>query len=105
MVGADRLTTRRQLVNYRDIQIAIECHGKGSGYGCGCHHKDVWRLLILCPEACSLLHTETVLLVDYHIAKICELHTILDQGMCADEDVHLARGYALQGVASLGSLR
>ena len=52
-----------------------------------------------------MLHAEAVLLVDYDISEVCELHLILNKGVRTDKYIYLARGYALQGVTSLGSLR
>ena len=58
----------------------------------GGHHEDVRRLLVLRPKPGALLHAEAVLLVDHHEPQVGELHAAFDQGVRADQDVHLARG-------------
>ena len=95
----------RQLVYDRDVEVAVEGHGQRARYGRGGHDQNVWRAVVLGPEARALLHTETVLLVDYDISQIGEAYVVLDQGMRADEYVDFARGYALDGAAPLGRLR
>ena len=39
----------------------------------------------------ALMHAETVLLVDDDKAETCEVHTFLEQGVRADDDVRIAR--------------
>ena len=51
----------------------------------------MWRLRILCPQPRSLLHTESVLLVDNHKTKIREFDPILNQGVRSDQHIYLAR--------------
>ena len=63
------------------------------------------RLCVLGPEAGALLDSETVLFVDDDQPQVGEAHAVLDQGVRADEDRHLARGDTLERGAALGRLR
>ena len=54
----------RKLVDDRYVQVSVERHGQSARDGGGCHHQNVWSNGILGPQASTLGHTETVLLVD-----------------------------------------
>ena len=89
MQGLDRLTSRRQLVDDRNVEVAIDGHRQGARYGRCCHHEHVRRLGILEPQLRALLHAKAVLLIDHDHSEVLELHIGLYQGMCAYEDVQL----------------
>ena len=57
------------------------------------------------PEPGALLHAEAVLLVDHHEPQVGELHAVFDQGVRADQDVHLARGDPFERQPALPGLR
>ena len=84
MYGLDRPSSRRELVDHRDVEVAVEGHGQRAGNRRGGHHEDVRRLLVLRPEPGALLHAEAVLLVDHHEPQVGELHAVFDQGVRAD---------------------
>ena len=90
MAGPDWLTTRRKLVNDTHVEIAIKCHGKGTGDGSGCHHQYVGRVHTLAPQFGALSHAETVLLVDDDKTETCELHRVFDDGMSAHKNLYAA---------------
>lgn len=48
------------------------------------------RYGIFHPQACALGHSEAVLLIDHHVAKILELHRIFNHGVGAYEHVERA---------------
>ncbi len=105
VVGAYGLASGRQFVDDRDVQVAVEGHGKRAGDGGGGHHQHVGRPGVLRPEAGPLLHAEAVLLVDHHEAQVAELHLVLDQGVGADQQLYFARGDPLQRRPALLRLR
>ena len=59
-----RLTARRQLINDRNIQIAVKSHGQCPGNWRGGHHQNMRRHGVLHPKTGALLDTKTVLLID-----------------------------------------
>ena len=105
MHRADRPATRRQLVDHRDVEIAVERHGERSRNGRGGHHQHVGRLLVLGPHPRPLLDAETVLLVDDDQPQIREAHPILDQRMSPHQQLHLARSDPLECSAAFAGLR
>ena len=105
MYGLDRPSSRRKLVDHRDVEVAVEGHGQRAGNRRGGHHEDVRRLLVFGPEPGALLHAEAVLLVDHHEPQVGELHPVFDQGVRADQDVHLARGDPFERQPALPGLR
>ena len=60
----DRLSSRRQLINLRHVQVTILRHRQGARDRSRRHHKRVRRKLCLIPERGSLRDAEAVLLVD-----------------------------------------
>ena len=88
--GCHRLASRRQLVNDRDVQVAIDRHGQRPGDWGGCHDQHMGRRrAVLAPQAGTLRHAKAVLLVDDGEAKIMELHRVLDEGMGAYQYLQL----------------
>ena len=96
-----RFAARWQLVDDADVEVAIECHGKGARYRCRRHHEDMRRALTLSPELGTLCHAEAVLLVDDGKAELPKHHRILYHGMRAHEDVYAAVGKARQDLLAL----
>ena len=97
--------SRRQLVDHRHVEIAVEGHRQRAGDRRGGHHEDMGRLEVLGPEPRALLDAEAVLFVDHDEAQVRELHAVLDQRMRADEYVHFARGDAFERSPALPGLR
>ena len=106
MNGFHRLAARRQLVDHRHVQIAVERHRQRSRNRGGGHHEHMGsRLRILAPQPCPLLDAETVLLVDHDEAEITETDSVLDQRMRSDQYVDLAREQAFGEFRALLLLR
>ena len=101
MISLYRFSTRRQLVNNRNTQIAVHGHGQCTWYGSGSHHQDVRRLPVLSPEFGALRHTKPVLFVNNHQTEIFKLYRVFNQGVCADNDLHLT---ILQFLVDTGSV-
>lgn len=97
--GAHRLASGWQLVDYAHVEIAINGHGKSARNGRGGHHEDVRRIVALAPKACTLGHSEAVLLVDDGKSETREAHGILYHGVSANEDVHLAGNQSFENLA------
>ena len=87
MLSDNGFAPRRQFVDDADVEVAVERHCQGAGDGRCCHHKDVWRVTTLRPQLGALGHAEAVLFVDDDESQTGKLHGVLDDGMCADEDV------------------
>ena len=96
MLRAYRFAAWRQFIYYRDIEVAVESHRKSTGNGGCCHHKYVWRNIVLCPHLRSLHHTETVLLIYHHKPHIGELHIILEYSVRTHKNIHRAVGKPLK---------
>ena len=96
---ADRLTSRRQLVDHRNVQVAVEGHRQRAGNGRGGHHQDMGRLLVLRPEPCPLFDAEAMLFVDHHESQVRKLYPVFDQGVRADQQVDRAVGNPGEGFA------
>ena len=64
MLGDHGFATRWQLVDDRDVEVAIECHRQGAGNRCCRHNEHMWRVGTLAPQLGTLGHTEAVLFVD-----------------------------------------
>ncbi len=89
--GLDLPAARGQLVNDRDIQIAVDGQSQGARDGRGTHDQGV-RIVAFLAQSCPLSHAETVLLVNDGQGQVLETHTLLDQGMGTDDDVCFASG-------------
>ena len=92
-VGFDLLSAGREFVYYRDVQVSVERECEGSGdRGCG-HHEDVGCGLrcvcCLCflSESCALHHPESVLLIYDNESEFSEVHALLYECLCADDEV------------------
>ena len=61
------------------------------------------RLHALLAQGRALLDAETVLFVHHSHRQRAKCHAPLDQGVCADGDVGVARGQGGQGVGPLSA--
>ena len=61
-ISLDGAASGGQLINDREIQIAIDDHGKGARNGSGGHHQHM-GIKPLLPQGGALVHPEAVLLV------------------------------------------
>ena len=91
--GDDGSSSRGQLVEDADVEVAVDGHGSGAwNWRCGHdQHVGFFVALRLGFEHRSLFDTESVLLVDDDHAQVKEVHRLLDESVGADEDVDLAR--------------
>ena len=90
--GLDRLTSRGELGQRGDVQVAEDRHRHGARDRRRRHHQDVRRGLGLGGDRGSLLDAEAVLLVDDDQPEIGGLHLLLQQRVGADDDAGLSRG-------------
>ena len=93
------LPTGGELVDDRDIQIAIEGEGKRARYG-GCRHHQHVRVIALLAQQVALLHAKAVLLIDNNQSEPLKMDIFLDQRVRADGDHGLS---AFDGGASHGA--
>ena len=91
MYRCDGLAAGRQLVDDRDIEVAVDRHGQRAGNGRRRHHKDMGRTGVFAPQAGALFDAEAVLFVDDDKSQVIEDHRIFEQSMGSDKDLHLAR--------------
>ncbi len=89
--GLDPLPARRHLIDERDVQVAVDGEGQGARDGRGGHHQHVGTAA-LGPQRGPLHDAEAMLLVHHHQAQAGEVDLLLDEGVGADGDVHLAAG-------------
>ena len=90
MCCAYGLTSRRKFVDYRAVQVCIQCHCQRPGNRCGCHHQHMGCNFALAPQFCPLFHPEAVLLVYHHVPQLFKTHIFLYQCMGANQYVYLA---------------
>src|SRR2546426_9182886 len=81
----------RQLVEDRDVEVAVERQGERSRDRRGRHHEEV-GVLALAAEPGALLDAEPVLLVHDGEAEAAELHTFLHERVRADDARDVPRG-------------
>ena len=86
----DRLAARRQFVDHRHVQVAVQRHRQRTRDRRSGHYQHVRRPAVFVPQPRPLLDAETVLLVDHHEPEVFELHRILDQRMGPDQNMHVA---------------
>ena len=91
MNGGYRFPSRRQLVNDRNIQIAIQRHRQCTRDRRGSHHQHMWRLYILRPEAGTLRHSEAVLFVNNDQSQRREVHRVFNDRVRTYQDLHVSR--------------
>ena len=88
MDGANRLPSRRELVDDAHIEVPVHRHAQRAGNGRGGHHEDVRGDVCLGPEPGALGHAEAVLLVDDDQSEAMEDHLGFQYGMGANEEVN-----------------
>ena len=82
-LGQHRLSSRRQFVDHRDVEVGVVAHGQGARDRRRRHHELV-RIGTLLAQSQSLAHAEAVLLVDDGKAEARKIHRLLDQRVGAD---------------------
>ncbi len=83
-------SARRQLIDHRNIQVAVQAHGQGSRDRSGRHHQYVGGRLVFVPKLGALCHTKSVLFVHNGQTKVFKLHLILQHGVGAYQNVQIA---------------
>ena len=92
----DGLPTGRQLVDDRYVEVAIDGHGKRTGYR-GCRHdQHVGRNGVFLPQLGTLRHAEAVLFVDDNHAEVLEDDLLFEQGMSSYKEMYFAGFEAMQ---------
>ena len=98
----NRFASRRQFINDRYVQIAIDRHRQCPRNGRCRHHEYMRRRgAVFAPQSGSLSHTKAVLLVDDSQSQVAELHRVLDEGMGANEYLQLATHQCLVNSCAL----
>ena len=82
-----RFAARRQLVDYRDVKVAINRHGKCAGYRSGGHYKYVRGDNIFLPQTSALHHTEAMLFVDNSHAEVSKSHLVFYHSVSTYENM------------------
>ena len=100
-VRGDAGASGGKLANHGDVEVAKGRHRHGARDGRGREHQCVRDVLRLSVQQVPLLHTEAMLLVDHHEAKVEKLHVVLQQGVGADDDARLTGGRAQERRALL----
>ena len=85
------LSSRRQFIYDRYIQIPVQDDGQCTRNGRGAHNQHM-RFLSLAAEKFPLSHTKAVLLIGDNQGKVVVHHLFLNQGMGADYDVRFMAG-------------
>ena len=85
-----------QLVEHRDIQVAVERQRERARDRRGGHHQHV-RVVALLAQGVALLHAEAVLLVHHRQPQPLKLDALLDQRVRADGHGGLRRSPARRG--------
>ena len=88
--GLDRLTTGRQFVEPAHVHLTILRQGQRARDRRRGHRQRMRRAPSLGRERKTLLHPETVLLIDDHKAKVAVGHAVLKDRVGADKNVNLA---------------
>ena len=97
--GLDAPAPGWQLVNDRDVQLAIEGQAERARDGGGGHDQQM-RVAALAHELLALRHAELVLLVNDHQAEVGQLEAGSEQGVGADEE---GRGLRVEGCELRGA--
>ena len=93
-VRRNRLATGRQLVQNRNIQIAIKRQRQGARNR-RCGHYENMGALPLFRQRLSLKNAEAVLLVNDNESEFGEIHAFLNQRMGSDRDAGLSAHQSL----------
>ncbi len=86
---SDRSASRRQRVNHRDVQIAIDRHGQRTGNRCGGQHQHL-RVKPLLQQGLPLEHPKLVLFINHRQTELREPDAFLDQGVRTDHHICFA---------------
>ena len=97
----DGLPAWRKFVKKRYIQISVKGHCKSSWNRSGSHNHYVRGNLGFGPQFGPLLHTKSVLLVNYGKSKVFKLHVILNYRVGAHQNLYGAIHKPLVQSASL----
>ncbi len=100
----DRRAAGRQLVEHRDVEVAVDRHRRRARDRRRGHHQHV-GVVALAPQRGALLDAEAVLLVDHGHAELGERDALGDQRVRADDDVDLASGETGADLLAFGSCR
>jgi hypothetical protein len=100
-LGDHGRASRRQFVDYRDVEVGVVAHRQRARDRRGAHHQLVRTDLApaaaaLHPQGKALVHAEAVLLVDDGKPELVEVHLVLEQRVGADGERGGARGNRLQ---------
>ena len=94
----DRPASRRQLIDYGLVQVAIERERERARDGRGRHHQNV-RLGAFLDQPFALQDAEAVLLVHNHQAQVAELRGLFNQRVRAHHELRGAGAQALERLA------
>ena len=95
-IVADRAAAGGQLVEHRDIEIAVVGQGERPRDRRRRHDQDVDVARALARQRHALVQAEPVLLVDHRQAEIGERHAFLDERVRADHQIERSVGRGLQ---------
>ncbi|CAB4822659.1 unannotated protein [freshwater metagenome] len=103
VLGHNRRTPWRFLIENAHVKIAVHSHGSSSRYwSCG-HHKHIGHcptVFALVAQRSSLLDTESVLFVnDYH-TKAMKLHRLLNESVGTNRNVNTSVGKSRKYIAA-----
>ena len=97
----DRFSSRRQLIDFRHVEVAILSHGERPWYRCRCHDESVRREFRLLPETSTLRHTKTMLFVNDAKPEVLKLDSIFYQSMRTYYYMYIAVFKCRQDILSL----
>ena len=87
--GPDRLSSRRQLADQGNLQIAIYRQGQRPRNRRSRHHQHIRHQPALLFQHCPLIDAEAVLLISHHQPQIGKGNILLNEGMGADDNIYL----------------
>src|SRR5690606_13340175 len=83
MYGFNGFASCRQLIDDRNVEVAIQGHGQSPWYRCSGHDQHVRRNAVFAPELGTLFYAEAMLFVDDDEAYIFEFDLIFNEGVCS----------------------
>src|ERR1700730_11461164 len=107
-VRFDGCAAGRELVENRDIKIAVEGERKRARNGRGGEDENVRRVAVGCGfvhQAFALEDTEAMLLVDSDETEAGELDIVFNEGVGADDELGFAGTDAFEGGGFFGGLQ
>ena len=84
-----RAPARGQLVDHRQVEVAVGGQGERARDGRGAHHQQVGPVPLLLEQP-ALAHPEAVLLVDHHQRQVLERDALLQERLGPDHQLDLA---------------